>query len=172
MPKTRFTAILSTFILCMGIWVLITWSFSVQELAAGALVSLAAALFVSGFFKHEDGYRFYGLFDILKLVVLYTVTFVVELVKANIDMAKRVYGGCKVNPGIVRVPTDMTSDQGLALVANSITLTPGTITMDVAEEEGKHYYYIHWVDVTAESGEAAGEIIKGNLERSAKKVFK
>ena len=32
MPKTRFTAILSTFILCMGIWVLITWSFSVQEL--------------------------------------------------------------------------------------------------------------------------------------------
>ena len=66
MPKTRFTAILSTFILCMGIWVLITWSFSVQELAAGALVSLAAALFVSGFFKHEDGYRFYSLFDILK----------------------------------------------------------------------------------------------------------
>ena len=36
----------------------------------------------------------------------------------------------------------------------------------------KNYYYIHWVDVTAESGEAAGEIIKGNLERSAKKVFK
>ena len=110
--------------------------------------------------------------DILKLVVLYTVTFVIELVKANIDMAKRVYGGCKVNPGIVKVPTDMTSDQGLALVANSITLTPGTITMDVAEEEGKNYYYIHWVDVTAESGEAAGEVIKGNLERSAKKVFK
>ena len=136
MPKTRFTAILSTFILCMGIWVLITWSFSVQELAAGALVSLAAALFVSGFFKHEDGYRFYGLFDILKLVVLYTVTFVVELVKANIDMAKRVYGGCKVNPGIVRVPTDMTSDQGLALVANSITLTPGTYTLF---QEGDHF---------------------------------
>ena len=171
MPKTRFTAILSTFILCMGIWVLITWSFSVQELAAGALVSLAAALFVSGFFKHEDGYRFYGLLDILKLVVLYTVTFVVELVKANIDMAKRVYGGCKVNPGIVRIPTDMTSDQGLALVANSITLTPGTITMDVAEEEGKNYYYIHWVDVTAESGADAGEAIKGNLEKGTRRVF-
>ena len=172
MPKTRFTAILSTFIICMGIWVLITWNFSVQELAAGALVSLAAALFVSRFFKQEDGYRFYDLLDILKLLALYAVTFVIELVKANVDMARRVYGGCKVNPGIVRVPTDMTSDQGLALVANSITLTPGTITMDVAEADGKNYYYIHWVDVTAESGEAAGEVIKGNLERSAKKVFK
>ena len=127
MPKTRFTAILSTFIICMGIWVLITWNFSVQELAAGALVSLAAALFVSRFFKQEDGYRFYDLLDILKLLVLYAVTFVIELVKANVDMARRVYGGCKVNPGIVRVPTDMTSDQGLALVANSITLTPGTM---------------------------------------------
>ena len=61
----------------MGIWVLITWNFSVQELAAGALVSLAAALFVSRFFKQEDGYRFYDLLDILKLLLLYAVTFVI-----------------------------------------------------------------------------------------------
>ena len=171
MPKTRFTAILSTFILCMVAWIFITWSFSVQELAAGAVISLATALFVSQFFKHEDGFRFVGLPDVLKMFA-YIGTFCVELVKANVDMAKRVYGGCKkVNPGIVRVPTDMKSDYGLALVANSITLTPGTITLDVAEENGQNYYYIHWIDVTAESGEAAGEAIKGNLERGARRVF-
>ena len=171
MPKTRFTAILSTFILCMGIWIFVTWSFSVQELAAGAVVSLAASVFVAQFFNHEGSFRFYGPLDILKLLV-YSFTFLVELVKANVDMAKRVYGGCKkVNPGIVKVPTDMKSDYGLALVANSITLTPGTITLDVAEENGQNCYYIHWIDVTAESGAAAGDIIKGNLEKSAKKVF-
>ena len=100
------------------------------------------------------------------------MTFFVELVKANLDMAKIVYGGCKaVNPGIVKVPTEMKSDYGLALLSDSITLTPGTITMDVAEEDGKNFLYVHWIDVTAESGEQAGEAIKGALEKGTRRVF-
>ena len=47
---------LSTFILCYAFWVLLTWSFEVQELAAGAVVSLAAALFASRFFIHEKAF--------------------------------------------------------------------------------------------------------------------
>ena len=49
---------LATFILCMVVWVLITWSFTVQELAAGVLVSIATALFSSRFFFYLDSYRF------------------------------------------------------------------------------------------------------------------
>lgn len=162
---------LATFILCMVVWILITWSFSVQELAAGVLVSLATALFSSRFFVHGDSWRFFNPAKIFSLIG-YSFTFFKELVKANADMAKRVYGGCKaVNPGIVRVPTDMKSDYGLALLSDSITLTPGTITMDVAEEDGKNCLYIHWIDVTADSGEAAGDAIKGELEKGTRRVF-
>ena len=50
------------------------------------------------------------------------------------------------------------------------TLTPGTITLDIAEEEGQTYYYIHWIDVKA-TGEEAGEAIKGKLEKGLKGVW-
>ena len=154
----------------MVVWVLITWSFAIQELAAGALVSLATAVFCSRFFVHGDSVRFFNPVKIFGLLG-YSFTFFSELIKANVNMAKIVYGGCKaVKPGIVRVPTAMQSDYGLALLSDSITLTPGTITMDVAEE-GKNYLYIHWIDVTAESGEAAGDAIKGTLEKGTRRVF-
>ena len=162
---------LATFILCMVVWILITWSFAVQELAAGVLVSLATALFSSRFFVHDDSWRFFNPVKIFSLLG-YSFTFFKELIKANVSMAKIVYGGCKaVKPGIVRVPTAMESDYGLALLADSITLTPGTITIDVAEEDGKNVLYIHWIDVTADSGEAAGEAIKGALEKGTRRVF-
>ena len=171
MQKTRFSAALATFILCMLVWVLITWSFAIQELAAGVLVSLATAVFSSRFFVHGDSVRFFNPVKIFSLLG-YCFTFFSELIKANVNMAKVVYGGCKaVKPGIVKVPTAMQSDYGLALLSDSITLTPGTITMDVAEEEGKNYLYIHWIDVTAESGEAAGDAIKGTLEKGTRRVF-
>ena len=57
MQKTRFPAVLSTFVLCYAFWILLTWSFAVQELAAGAVVSLAAALFAARFFIHEKAFR-------------------------------------------------------------------------------------------------------------------
>ena len=88
-----------------------------------------------------------------------------ELIKANCHMAKLVLGGCrKVDPGIVKIPVDLKSDYGKAALANSITLTPGTITMEIAEEEGQTWYYVHWIEA-ASDGEEAGEAIKGRMEK-------
>lgn len=172
MQKTRFPAVVTTFIVCFAFWVLITWTFTVQELAAGAVVSLAVALFSSRLFIHEKAF---WLFNPARLfgALLYVPIFLWELVKANWDVAKRVFGGCvNVNPGIVKVPVNLESEYGQAMLANSITLTPGTITLEIAEEDGQTYYYIHWIDVTAESGEAAGDAIKGTLEKGTRRVFK
>jgi multicomponent Na+:H+ antiporter subunit E len=63
------------------------------------------------------------------------------------------------------------SEYGLAMLANSITLTPGTITMDIVEENGKNYYYIHWIDVATTKGKEAGQAIKGTLERWIRRIF-
>ena len=172
MQKTRFPAVLATFIVSYAFWILLTWSFSVQALAAGAVVSLAVALFSARFFIHE---RSFWLFNPLRLLIAlfyWLGVFMVELFKANWDMAKRCYGGCKkVNPGIVKVPVDLKSDYAQAALANSITLTPGTITMDIAEEDGQTYYYIHWIDVQKPSGKEAGDAIKGTLEKWLRRVW-
>ena len=158
MPKTKFPAVLSTFLLCFAFWILLTWSFHTQELAAGAVVSLAVALFSARFFIHEKAF---WLFNPAKFGALFVYIFVFlgELIKANVDVAKRCFGGCKdVNPGIVKVPVDLPDGYAEAMLANSITLTPGTITLDIAEEDGKDYYYIHWIDVAETDRVKAGEV--------------
>ena len=52
----------------MVVWVLITWSFTVQELVAGVLVSLATAVFCSRFFAHGDSFRFFNPVKIFSLL--------------------------------------------------------------------------------------------------------
>ena len=172
MQKTRFPAVLATFIVSYAFWILLTWSFSAQELIVGAVVCFLVALFSARFFIHE---RSFWLFNPLRLLIAlfyWLGVFMVELIKANWDMAKRCFGGCKkVNPGIVKVPVDLKSDYAQAALANSITLTPGTITMDIAEEDGQTYYYIHWIDVQKPSGKEAGDAIKGTLEKWLRRVW-
>ena len=171
LPKTKFPAVISTFCLCFLFWLLLTWSFTAQEMIAGAVVSLAAALFASKFFIHENAF---WLFNPMKLgaLIVYVFIFLRELVKANMDVARRVFGGCKdVNPGIVKVPVDLKGDYAQAMLANSITLTPGTITMDIAEQDGKTWYYIHWIDVAEADREKAGKLIKGSLENGIRRIW-
>ena len=69
------------------------------------------------------------------------------------------------------VPSDLTKDYGEAMLANSITLTPGTITLDIAEQDGKNYYYIHWIDVAETDRDKAGEVIKGRMENWIRRIW-
>ena len=171
MPKTKVPAVISTFCLCFLFWVLLTWSFTPQEMIAGAVVSLAAALFTSGFFIHENAFRLANPVRFGALVA-YVFIFLGELIKANLDVARRCFGGCReVNPGIVKVPVELEGDYAQAMLANSITLTPGTITMDIAEQDGKTWYYIHWIDVAETDREKAGKIIKGRLENGIRRIW-
>ena len=58
MRKTKAPAVIATFLVCFAFWLLLTMSFSLQELIAGAVVSLAAALFSARFFIHEKAFWF------------------------------------------------------------------------------------------------------------------
>ena len=172
MQKTTVPAVISTFIVSYAFWILLSWSFSTQELAVGAVVSLAVALFSARFFIHEKAFWLFNPLRFFTAIFYWLGVFMVELVKANVDVAKRCFGGCKnVNPGIVKVPVNLRSDYAQAALANSITLPPGTITLDISEEEGQTYYYIHWIDVTMPGGEEAGEAIKGTLEKWVGRIW-
>lgn len=172
MRKTTFSGAASTFIICFGFWMLLTWSLEFEELAAGAVISLCVALFSSRFFIHENSFWFFNPAKLFQLIGFWLFVFPVELVKANVDVAKRCFTGCKnVNPGIVKVPVELKSLYGQAALANAITLTPGTITMEVTEENGQTYYYIHWIDAVLPGGEEAGDMIKGRLEKGLRRVW-
>ena len=172
MQKTKFPTFLATFLLCYGFWILLTWSFSAQELIAGAVVCAAVALFSARIFIHDQAFWFLNPKRFGALIA-YIGVFLGELWKANVDMARRCFGGCKdIDPGIVRVPVELKGDYARAMLANSITLTPGTITLDIAEDkQGRNWYYIHWIDMTTENESEAGEIIKGRMEKALRRVW-
>ena len=180
MKKASLPAMVSTAVLCYIFWLLITGQMaslfagepSAQVLIAGAVVSIGTALFSARFFIHEKPFFFFNPARLGKLIVYCLVIFPIELFKANWDVAKRALSpSLPVNPGIVKVPVDVKSEYGQAMLADSITLTPGTIIMNTVEQDGQDYYYIHWIDVTTTDHKEAGDAIKGRLEKWARRIW-
>jgi len=170
--KTTFPKVAATFVVCYAFWLLVTWSVAAQELIAGAVVCLAVALFTSRFFIHEKAFLLLNPRRFFSLLCYCLVVFPTELLKANLDVVKRAYQPhIPLNSGIVKVPVNVRSSYGRAMLADSITLTPGTITMECAEDDGQLYYYIHWLDVKEEDPEKAGEIIKGRMEKWVRRIW-
>ena len=86
---------------------------------------------------------------------------------ANIDVAKRVIDPkLPINPGIVAIKTNLKQDYKKLILANSITLTPGTITMDVQDDT----LFIHWIDVTTTDIKEASKEIAGSFEDTLKEL--
>ncbi len=98
----------------------------------------------------------------------YLGTFIIELVKANINMLAYVYApSIGIRPGIVRVRTRLTSPIGRLALANSIALTPGSLVLDLKGDT----FYIHWLDVMTTDADEAAAILVDPFERHLEKVF-
>ncbi len=102
----------------------------------------------------------------------YVVFLVGEILKAAAKTLRLIWSPTLVcEPRLTSFRTRLRTKQGRAVMADSITLTPGTITMDIAEQDGKTWYYIHWIDVAEADREKAGERIKGSLERGIGRIW-
>tara|TARA_B100000378_G_C17937776_1_gene375621 strand:+ start:442 stop:765 length:324 start_codon:yes stop_codon:yes gene_type:complete len=72
---------------------------------------------------------------IVPKLILLLVTFLYELIKANLEVAYEVITPkLKMTPGIIMVPLDVKSNIGITLLANMISLTPGTLSIDVSND--------------------------------------
>ena len=178
MKKAKFPAVLSTSLICFIFWLLISGELariisgepSVEVLIAGVVVSIGVGFFTARFFIHEGAFHLWNP-KRLGCLIVYVPVFLWELLKANVDVALRAFKKLPEKSGIVKVPVNLKNEYAQAMLANSITLTPGTITMDMAEENGQLYYYIHWINVSEEDGEKAGEAIKGTLEKWVRRIW-
>ena len=179
MKKASFPAFLSTVIVCYIFWLVITGQVVAiftgdaawQVLVAGALVSILAAAFSARFFIHEKPFYLWNPKRFFSLLV-YVFVFLWELTKANIDVARRALSPkLPINPGIVKIPTELTKDYSLSMLANSITLTPGTITMDIVDQDDKTYYYVQCIDAAEGNPAEIGENIKGTMERWIERIW-
>ncbi len=174
--KTTFSAWLSTFVFCFLFWLLLTWSVHPLGLVMDAVFSALVAAFTAKFFIHSKAFHFFNPVRIITLI-LYFFVFFWEMMKASLQITPIILSS-KVRSrwcsGIIRVPAaEGLSDYALAMVSNCITLTPGTMTIDVVEDEtGKNYYYVHWMNVTELDRDKAGDIIKGTMEKWIGRIWK
>jgi len=101
-------------------------------------------------------------------ILLYVPYLFKEIIKANVDVALRVIKPViPLNPGIVSVHTKLKSKIGRMILANSITLTPGTLTVDIKEDT----LYIHCIDLTGIDESNATEKIASGFEKYLEVIF-
>ncbi|HOW09840.1 MAG TPA: Na+/H+ antiporter subunit E [Bacteroidales bacterium] len=154
----------AVFILSMVFWLLLTFSLTVPNLVTGSVASaLCSALFArnyfTGIYKFLQPVRYFWL-------MVYLAVFTVECIKANLDVAYRVlHPSMPIKPGIVKLKTTLKSEFARTLLANSITMTPGTITVDIIDD----CLYIHWIYVSSEDPEEYTRIITGAFEKYIKR---
>jgi len=121
-------------------WGAMTGSFSEVNLAFGFAVS-AAALYLIREQVGTVGY-FTRAFRIVSLAGL----FIYELVLSAVRVARMVLSPqMKLNPGIVAFPLRVDRDFEITLLANLITLTPGTLSVDVSDD--RRTLFVHCIDV-------------------------
>lgn len=156
------------FILGLITWALLTWVPDWQHMLIGIFVSAFVAYMTGDFFvkrphlfTHPRRYLWF---------LYYAPIFIWECFKANIDVAYRViHPDLPIHPGIVKVKTELKSEVALTFLANSITLTPGTLTVDVDKENS--CLYIHWIEVKDKDIEKATRLIVERFEKILKRIF-
>jgi multicomponent Na+:H+ antiporter subunit E len=151
-----------TFLL-FAVWMGLAGTAEMAEIVTGLVVSATIARLSMGEIPAcKKGGGFNPVAFLGYLVVLFK-----NLIISNIQITKRVlHPKVPVNPGIVELKTDIECDWKKLLLANSITLTPGTLTLDVIDDR----LYVHWIDVSTRDKEKIDEMIKGDFERAIQKI--
>jgi len=154
------------FSILLIIWLGLSSSFHWQELSVGILLSLILSLIL-----HKNYLRL-GLPPLsirrITFAIVYIVVLFKEIVIANIDVAYRViHPKMPIKPGIVVIKTTLKQDMAKMILANSITLTPGTFTLDILGDT----LLIHWINVQSIETDEATKIIGERFEKYLRVIF-
>jgi multicomponent Na+:H+ antiporter subunit E len=145
------------------VWVVLTANLTVLNALFGFLLGYAALALVQSQLPGLHGYaqrvpRFIG----------FVLFYIWEMIKANAKIAYDVVSpNYDIHPGVVGVPLEARSDGEITVLANLISLTPGTLSLDVSND--RRVLYIHAMYL--EDEEAFYEEIK-ELERRVLKVMR
>lgn len=154
------------FLVLLVIWLLLTWSISPQEVLVGVVVAFMAQLLMGDIFPVE-GVKIFQPVRLFWLFIYFWV-FLYNVIKANFDVAYRVLNiYLPIRPGIVRVKTSLKTDMARTFLANSITLTPGTLSVDIVGDN----LYVHWINIVSEDQKKETEIIVKRFEDLLERIF-
>lgn len=140
-PRPSYPHYLFSIAVLLLLWLLLAGSLRQDELIAGAVVAVLVTLIAGPRLAILSGVRLTPLAP--WYLLSYLGTFFLALIRANLDMARRVLSpSLPIRPAVVEVETRLKSPLGRMLLANSITLTPGTLSIDIQGDR----ILVHWID--------------------------
>jgi multicomponent Na+:H+ antiporter subunit E len=150
----------------MLIWVIANGTLALDTLITGVVITAAIALAFASFARVYSVIRWSP--KVIIYYLMYLGVFLLELTKANLNVMRLVFSPrIDITPGIVEIKTELKSPIGRLALANSITLTPGTLVVDIKDDS----LFIHWINVSATDPVAATEEISARFEKYLKVVY-
>ena len=148
------------------IWVIANGTLAADTLITGAVISAVIALAFAAFARVYSVIRWSP--KVVFYYLMYLSVFLIELVKANLNVMRLVFSpNIDIKPGIVEIKTELKSPIGRLALANSITLTPGTLVVDIRDDS----LFIHWINISATDPVAATEAISARFEKYLKVIY-
>ena len=129
------------FVILLALWLVFAGSVTLTSLLLGALVAGLITLFCTKFMGYSTK-RFYRGFSKADEIAVYLLYLLKEIVRENFDVLRFIYRKGQPKPTLVRFNGGVQHESLRVLVANSITLTPGTYTVKLEGDE----YAVHALD--------------------------
>lgn len=149
-------------LMLFGVWLLLNNSISPGHLVLALFFAITIPLLIAS--MHENHPR------IAKpwLAIRYVFMVIKDIITANFEVAMLILGPVsKLRPGFVAVPINLHSDLGITVLASTVSLTPGTVSVEVSKD--KAFLYIHTLHLSDEAGLI--EEIKSRYEAPVKEIF-
>ena len=151
--------VLALFTVLLGIWVLLSGQFTWMLFGSGVVCSIFVTYIA---FRKRIADREGQPVHIITIALLYWPWLLYQIFIANIDVAYRVWHPrLPISPRLFKAPLKTKSDLGAVIYANSITLTPGTVTVDV----NKRSLLVH-----ALSADSQDSVLDDNMQTRVKKL--
>lgn len=159
-PAKNWTSVVVVFFILGLFWVIFSGIFDVFHLTLGVICCAVVSYFSHDLILQDpegtDRWKKAGRF------ARYVPWLIYQVVLANFHVAYLVLSPKGIDPKIVRFKTTLKSDFSMVTLANSITLTPGTITMDIIDGE----FIVH-----ALSKKVADDLLSGDMERRVAHIY-
>lgn len=142
----------------LAIWIILNESISFNIIVLGIFFTFLSEFIV----RKMLGLNYFDIINSIKLkiVLKYFFYLIVQIYTSGFSAISKIISG-KTNVGIVEISTDLKEDMHITLLANSITLTPGTVTLDKVGNKLK----VLCLDVVTFESEEAGKLIKKDFEK-------
>jgi multicomponent Na+:H+ antiporter subunit E len=148
------------FVLLLAFWLVIVPSIDLIQVVVGSIVAFAVTIYSLDVIKSVKPFNF-NLLYIFKFI-RFSLVLLVEIVKSNIEVAKIILAPkLKIKPKFIRIDNPLKSDLNRVIYGNAITLTPGTITVELEE----NYIIVHALNSSGKTDKTGGV-----LGQSAKRL--